>query len=295
MVMGDAGTAEVLLPQGGDAHDFQLRPSQAQDLATADVVIWLGPEMTPWLDRALKGLGRDEGLVLLDAPETMLVYRGGDEDAAQHEDGHNHAAAQKSESAAHEDHTKEAAHGHDHEEEGHAHEGVDPHAWLEPENARIWLGLIADALAKADPEQAAMYHANADAARQEIDATEAEVQAVLAPVKDKPFAVMHAAYGYFAAHFGVQIVGSLRSGDAVMPGAGHISDLQAGLQQSGAVCIFPEANHDASSAEQMAEATGLRLGRALDPEGSMLPPSTALYGDLLLGLATTMAECLADK
>ena len=37
-------------------------------------------------------------------------------------------------------------HGHDH-----GHEGLDSHAWLDPENARRWLGLLADELAALDP------------------------------------------------------------------------------------------------------------------------------------------------
>ena len=101
MVMGDVGAPVLLLPKGGDAHDFQLRPSQAANLDAADVVIWVGPEMSPWLERSLRGLGRDEGLALLDAPQTVTQ---GFEGEAGHDHGHGH--------------------GHDG-----GHDGVDPHAW----------------------------------------------------------------------------------------------------------------------------------------------------------------------
>ncbi|PUB18761.1 zinc ABC transporter substrate-binding protein [Yoonia sediminilitoris] len=49
LVMGDLGTADLLLPPGADAHDFALRPSDAERLGDADLVIWVGPELTPWL------------------------------------------------------------------------------------------------------------------------------------------------------------------------------------------------------------------------------------------------------
>jgi zinc transport system substrate-binding protein len=265
MVMGDLGTPEILLPMGGDAHDFQLRPSQARDLDSADLVIWVGPEMTPWLGRALESLGNGTNLPLLDAPETLA--RGFSEDAAEH----------------------------DHESHDHDHEGVDPHAWLEPENARIWSGLIAEALAQADPAQAAVYRANADAARDQVTTIEAEVAAVLAPVQDKPFAAAHDAYGYFAAHFGLNNLGSLRIGDAAPSGAQHLAELQAMLTDKGATCVFPEVNHQDDGVRQMAEATGAKLGAALDPEGSALTPGPALYGNLMRGLAKDLAECLADQ
>ncbi|MGO4907580.1 zinc ABC transporter substrate-binding protein [Pseudorhodobacter sp. W20_MBD10_FR17] len=259
MVMGDLGTPDMMLPRGGDAHDFQLRPSQAQDLATADLVIWVGPEMTPWMARAMDSLGSGLSLPLLDAPETLTRTFGAKDEGE------------------------------------HAHEGVDPHAWLEPENAQIWLGLIAEALAQTDPVQAETYRANAKAAQAEVTVIEADVAAVLAPIKDKPFAVAHDAYGYFAAHFGLQNEGSLRMGDAAPSGAAHLAELQDLLTADGAVCIFPEANHTDASARQMAEATGARLGAPLDPEGSMLTPGPALYGDLMRGLARSMAECLSQQ
>jgi zinc transport system substrate-binding protein len=270
MVMGDLGVPDMMLPQGGDAHVFQLRPSQAQDLAAADLVIWVGPEMTPWMERAINSLGSGVSLPLLDAPETLTRAFVAEEE-------------------------EEGEHDHENHEHGHAHEDVDPHAWLEPENARIWLGLIAEALAQANPAQAEIYRANAKAAQTEVAAIEADVVAILAPVKDKPFAVAHDAYGYFAAHFGLQNEGSLRMGDAAPSGAAHLADLQEMLKTDGAVCIFPEANHTDAGTRQMAEATGARLGAALDPEGSMFTPGPALYGDLMRGLARSMAECLSQQ
>ena len=265
MVMGDLGEPVLLLPQGADPHDFQLRPSQASDIDAADLVIWIGPEMSPWLARATESLGRNGGLALLDAPETLTQSYGAEAEGEEHD---LHA-------------------------DEHGHDGVNPHAWLEPENARIWLGLIAEALAGADPQDAAVYRANAVAAQAQVTQVEAEVVAVLAPVKHLPFGVLHDAYGYFTAHFGVQVAGSLRMGDAALPGAAHIAEMQEELRKTGAVCLFPEANHDTQALAQMAEATGLRLGGPLDPEGTMLPPGPALYGDLMRGLATTLAECLA--
>lgn len=65
-VMGEVGTPVALLPQGGDPHDFQLRPSQAALLADADLVFWDGPELIPALSDplvALAGQARVVGLL----------------------------------------------------------------------------------------------------------------------------------------------------------------------------------------------------------------------------------------
>ena len=62
-VMGDLGTPELLLAKGADEHDFQLKPSQAGAVAEAGLVVWIGPELTPWLDSALEA--RHEGAAAL--------------------------------------------------------------------------------------------------------------------------------------------------------------------------------------------------------------------------------------
>lgn len=260
-VMGDLGTPEVILARGASVHDFQLRPSQSAALADAGLVIWIGPELTPWLGRALEGLSKGGAqLALLDAEGTLR--RGYDEGAA-HDD-------------------------HDHE----AHGDTDPHAWLNPDNAAVWLDLIAGALAGQDPDHAATYAANAQAAKLGIAALDGRVKATLAGAQDKPFMVFHDGYGYFADHYGLQIVGSLAAGDATQPGAAHLVDLRDSLRAGGAVCLFPEAQHDPALAEQIAEGTGVRIGGALDPVGSMLDPGPDSYGVLLEGLAKTVSDCL---
>ena len=56
-VMGDLGTPTMLLPAGGDPHDFQMRPSQARALHDADLIVWDGPELMPALADAIAALG----------------------------------------------------------------------------------------------------------------------------------------------------------------------------------------------------------------------------------------------
>ncbi|MGL4280177.1 MAG: metal ABC transporter solute-binding protein, Zn/Mn family, partial [Albidovulum sp.] len=130
-VMGDLGTPELLVGGGADPHDYQLRPSQARALANAGAIFWIGPEMTPWLAEVVASSGAGAKVALLDLPGTHLRAF-----AAEH---------------AEEDHD-------------HAHEGRDPHAGLDPGNARIGLAAIAETLSTSDPENAAAYRANAEAA-----------------------------------------------------------------------------------------------------------------------------------
>ena len=286
MVMGDLGQPAVLLDKGSNAHDFQLRPSQSAALQEADLVVWVGPRMSPWLDRVLDGFGTVPQMRLLEVKGSHVQPFGATEAHDHDHEGHDHAAEEGHDHAAEE--------GHDHAGEGHAghkHEGLDPHAWLDPANGAVWLDAIAAELSRLDPENAPTYAANAAAGKAEIAAADARVAALLAPVQGKPFVVFHDAYGYFAAHYGLTVAGAVALGDATSPGAAHLRELQdkAGAK---ALCLFPEAAHDPKMLAQMAEATGVKLGVPLDPEGAALDRTAQVYPALLEGLATTLVDCL---
>ncbi|MFN3973070.1 MAG: zinc ABC transporter substrate-binding protein [Gemmobacter sp.] len=291
-VMGELGAPVLLLDRGADAHDFQLRPSQMQALSGAGLVVWAGPGMTPWLARVIDTAGVGSSLALLEAEGTHLQDFGAGADDHDHGDDHGHDHGQKAEATGHaHDHGEKAAEAaHDHD-----HSGTDPHAWLDPHNAEGWLGLIAAELSRLDPANAATYSANAAAAAEAVEALEDEITAMLAPVKDRPFVTFHDAYGYFTGHFGLRQVGSITLGDAASPGAQRLSALRAELAGQSALCVFPEANHDARLAVQLTDATGTKLGPVLDPEGSGFEPGPALYGDLLRGLAQGLVDCLGDS
>lgn len=295
-VMGDLGSPVLLLDRGADAHDFQLRPSQARAVADAALVVWTGPTMTPWLNRVLESGATGTRLALLEAEGTHLQPYGAGNAAHDHghaaEDDHDHGHDHGHD----DDHAEEAGHDHDHDHDhGHDHSGTDPHAWLDPHNAETWLALIAAELSRLDPDNAGTYGANAAAATADIEALEDEIAALLAPVRDRPFVTFHDAYGYFVGHFGLTQAGTIALGDAASPGAQRLSSLRAELGAGAAICVFPEANHDPRLAAQLAEATGTRLGPLLDPEGSALEPGPALYGDLMRGLARSLVECLGSE
>ncbi|WP_444666293.1 zinc ABC transporter substrate-binding protein [Cereibacter changlensis] len=321
-VMGDLGAPELLLDRGADAHSFQLRPSQARSLSTAGLVIWIGPEMTPWLDRTLESLGAKAQL-RLSTVAGLHVQDYGDAAAHEHEAGgeahgheehadhdpaehgheehadHDHAEHAEHDHAEHEhEHDAEPA-GHDHEEaghEGHSHSGLDSHLWLDPANARLWLPAIAAELGKLDPDNAATYAANAESAAAGVARLDAETAARLEAVQDRPFVVFHDAYGYFAAHYGLDVAATVAIGDASAPRCGAAERAARGAGGGGRGLHLPRgaARSEAGGAAGRG-GTPVKIGAPLDPQGSQLEPGAGLYAELLTGLATTLTDCLAER
>ncbi|MEZ5778713.1 MAG: zinc ABC transporter substrate-binding protein [Paracoccaceae bacterium] len=275
-VLGDLGEPVLLLETGADPHNFQLRPSQAGAIAAANLVVWIGPELTPWLERSLSAAPDVPALSLLRTKGVAL--RRFDEIGPDGPEG-DAAELPQPISAPHEN--------------GQNHEGIDPHAWLDPDNAALWIGTIADALAEMDPEHAATYRANASLAQARIAALDENLDAALANARARPFIVTHDALGYFAAHYGLTIAASISSGNAATPGAAHLTELRDLLEGGGILCIFPETGQDPKQLSILAEGTPAKIGPALDPEGRSIAPGSKLYLGLMQGLATALVDCIS--
>lgn len=263
-VMQGVASPQILLDQGNDPHSFQMRPSQARALSQADVLFFIGPELTPWLERAIYGVGiKGEAIELLEVEGTIL------REFEKHDEEH----------AAHET-----------DDDGHHHDGIDPHAWLMPLNSTIWLDHIADKLAHLDPENALTYHQNANTAKAHVEQLDAEISILLAPIKDMPIIVFHDAYGYFADHYGLTIAGTVKQGDAATPGAAHLVELRQIISQSDVFCAFGEDQHDPALLHTLFGDSNVSIG-VLDPFGSSLEYGPELYALLLHNMAYKIADC----
>lgn len=277
-VMGDAGTPSLLLEGSADPHSFQMRPSQARSLANADLLVWIGPELTPWLERATEGGSFSANKLTLLNQEMHLHEASDSGDHDDHDDHDDHAVS-------------EEAHGHDdHDDhEGHAH-SPDIHAWLDPLTAQSWLIEIAEALSEIDPENAALYGSNALSAQLRIDELVHNVQTQLDQANIGPIVVFHDAYAPFADRFGVTIAGALKEADHAAPSAAYLSELQDTIKESGVACVFlePQQSNELMDAVIGDQAVGRGV---LDPTGGTLVPGPLLYDALIQGLAVNIATC----
>ena len=266
-VMGDLGTPKLIVPPGTSPHGYAMRPSEARALQNADVTFWMGPDLTPWLGRAIKSLTGNAINVALSNSEDLVrhPFRTG-----ATFDSHDH---------------------HDHGDHGDEHEGLDPHLWLDPDNARILLGVISSTLAGLDPTHADTYRANAAQAKKAIAALTHELDAALQPIRGRPFIVFHDAYQYFEHRFNVDASGSVALGDASSPGPARIAAIRQKVQTLGAHCVFSEPQFRSKIITTVIEGTTARSA-TLDPLGATIKPGPELYSQLLRNLGDNLLTCL---
>ena len=264
-IMQGAGAPQLLLRPGASPHDYAMRPSEAAALARARVIFWLGPDMEGFLVRPLQALSTDANTVALAAVPGLLRL------PARDRDGRRPAP----------------------DDSGRGHR-VDPHMWLDPVNARLWLTVIAETLGQAEPARAAHYRANAAAAALELRRLETEIDARLTPLRQRPFLVFHDAYQYFESRFRLPAAGAVTVSDGRRPGPRQVSRIRRRIRQAKVVCIFAEPQFEPKLIATIVEGSRVRRG-SLDPIGAALEPGPALYAKLLRNLAAALTDCLSPE
>lgn len=296
-VMEGVGVPTLIVTPGASPHQYQMRPSQAAALQDADIVVWMGESLTPWLEETVDTLSGDAAhLALLETEGTTLyAFR---EMAVFGDHGHGDAHDEHDHAEKHDDHGHTEKHddhaGHGHDDHGHSHDGADGHAWLSTDNAAHWVGVIADTLAARDPENAATYAANAEAARAELATLKSEISATLEPVRGARFVVFHDAYQYFEMEFGLNAAGAISMSDAARPSPARIAEVQEEVAEANVRCVLSEPQFNPDLVATVMDGTPARTAVA-DPQGLGLEPGAALYPQLMRNLAGALATCLTPE
>ncbi len=280
-VMDGAGAPDVLLPPGASPHQFSLAPSDARSLSQADVVFWIGPQLSAWMEAPLGSLATAAEIVDLSGVSglTVLAARAGGRFPE-----HDHAD---------DDHDHDHAHEIAEEEDGHTHSAdsaTDPHYWLDPRNATIMADAMATRLAGRDPGNAALYRDNAAAFASEMATLEAELRDALAPVRETGFVVHHDGFQYFESRFGLSAAGSVAGFAADTGGVRRMAELREAITEHSVLCAFTEPQLPSKALESLAEGAGLRIA-TLDPLGV----EGESYATLLRKLADQALDCLAPE
>jgi len=309
-IMEGVGKPKLLLPPGTSPHYFSLRPSDARSLQEADVIFWVGPELTPQLSDPFEALApQAQSIELLDTPANeLLPYRDSailnlvddnhhDHDHTEdkhddhdHDAHHDHAAHETENHEEHHEHKDE--HGHDEHahEHHHDHDGNDPHAWLSPENAQVWLDVMTKTLAEADADNAETYRSNAERTKNHLKKVTSDIQQKLQAAGAVSYVVYHDAYQYFEHFFDVPSRGAILVSDAAPPSAARIAKLRAMVQQEKVSCVFSEPQFQPKLINAVFESGNVRVSQ-IDPLGALIPEGPSLYENLLLQISDQIAQC----
>lgn len=293
-VGGDAIEEHQILQPNSDPHDYEPRPEDVRETATANVVFVNGQDLDPWMESVVSESGSEATVVDLgeDLPSTVEnsghAHEGeeGHSDEAHSEEDH---AREGEETGAHseEEHSDEAGHSHDGE--------YDPHWWNDPANAEAAVESVRDSLIEADPDNEQVYTENAESYLAEIRTLDEEIAACMAEVPEDQRKLVsdHEAFGYLTDRYDIEFVGAVIPSQSTQAqaSAGDTAELVRTIEGEDVRAVFPEASVSASLAQTIADETGASAeytlyGDALGPEGS--------DGDTYLKMMSANANALTQ-
>ena len=246
-VGGSKVTVESLVPKGGEVHTFDPSPSDVVKIGEAQLVVLNGLGLDEWLAGLVADAGSSAPIVELAEDLDGVDYL----EAGEHEED---GAAD--------------------EPDAHADEAFNPHLWLNVDYARKYAARIAEALAAADPDDAASYAAGLAAFDARLATLDDEIRTAIAtiPEANRRIVSFHEAFGYFAAAYGLEVVGVIVEAPGQDPSAGEVAALVEAIRASGARAVFTEAQFSPDLAETVASEAGVSVVRDLYNDSLGDPP-----------------------
>ena len=255
-VVGDRMEVRVIAGPDVDAHHFQARPSHAEAVRGARLVLRNGAGFDGWFSRLIASTGfagvnvvATEGITLRGAAATP---------------GHNHG-------------------------------GQDPHAWQDARLAIAYLRNIEAGLIRADAPGEAEYRARAAAAVARLEALDGWVRAEIAKVPETRRVVVtsHDAFAYFGAAYGVRFRAPQGMATNAEPSAQQVAALIRQIRAENITAVFMENMANPATLRRLAEESGVRVrGRLYADALSASDGPAATYEAMMRHNVTLMTAAM---
>ena len=249
-VGGDRVSVRSLVPPGGEPHTFDPRPSDVTAFVDADLVVMNGLGLDDWVVDLVGEAGSDAPVVRLGEELPGAEYLADDEG-----------------------------------------DGLNPHLWLNVAYAMGYVDRIAAALAEVDPDEVEGYEGRASEYRAELEELDASARAQLATIPEERRRVVafHQAFLYFAAAYGLEVVGVVVDAPGQDPSAGEVAALIDAIRESGVSAILSEDQFPTDLVDQIAAETGVTVVADLYSDSLGDPP-----GDTYVGMIRYDVERLVE-
>jgi zinc/manganese transport system substrate-binding protein len=255
-IAGDRATVRAIAGPNADAHHFQPRPSDAEALRGATLVVRNGLGFDGWMDRMLQAAQHRGPVVTATEgiPPRRMVPAG-------HAHGENAGRPQAP-----------------------ARPIPDPHAWQDARLGAAYARTIARALAAADPPNAAAHLAAGEAYAARLLALHGWIleQVAAVPEARRVVVTSHDAFGYFGAAYGIRFLAPQGISPEAEPSARQVAALIRQIRAEGITAVFLENLSNPATLERLAREAGVRVrGRlyadALSEPGGPAPTYEAMF------------------
>ncbi|MGE0089187.1 MAG: metal ABC transporter solute-binding protein, Zn/Mn family [Bacteroidales bacterium] len=165
----------VMVPEGNDPHTYEPSAKQMQNLSNSSAYFRMGyiEFEQAWMTK-FEALNPKMKIVDLSINANLIM--------------------------------PEESHDHDHESDHHHHEGVDPHIWSSPVEAKKMCNIIFSNLTELYPQYNDEFTANYNQLNREIDSLDLYIKTQLDGLETRKFMIYHSALAYFARDYQLEQV-----------------------------------------------------------------------------------------
>lgn len=296
---GDLISVKTIVGAGQDAHVYSPSIADAQAVAAADLILFIGLGFEGFADDLVSASGTEAVRITVTDSLPLDLHEEeehhgeehdehGHEDHSDEHDKHGHG----DEHEDHEDHKEDAAdfHAHDHGE-------VDPHAWGAVANVVAFAETIAEELGKLDPDNAVTYAQTAEAYVTELLAAKASftVRIEALPADHRTVVTTHDAFGYLAEETGLTFLAAKGVTTGSAASASSVFGLIEQLNSLPHAALFVEGIENPALIQQIADETGYEVGGALYSDALSGPEGpAATYLDMYTYNMESILSALED-
>ena len=267
---GDRVEVSSLLPLGSDPPTWEPSPSDVERVAQADIAFGNGLDLEPAASKVIEpNLDGSAPFVLLaekaeEAGATVAKLPEGFEEEGE-------AAAPQG-----------------------GEPGDDPHMWMDPANAVLYVGIIRDSLTKADPGGKSSYDTNYDGYVSTIEDVKSYVSDKVndVPKTNRKLVTTHDAFGYFARAYGLSIVAFVAPSPGQETSPQDIANLSKAMKDERVPAVFvePQVHAESEILRQAGDDAGVQVCTLYSDS---LDDKVSTYIELLRFNADELARCLA--
>jgi zinc transport system substrate-binding protein len=242
----DRVEVSLLLPPGVEAHSFEPKPSDIIKISGADLFIYTGKFMEPWVDAVLKGVTNPK-LKVVDASVGIPLLTA-ESEAHEPEPGHKQGETTAT------GRSKENGRRHP------GHPDVDPHMWLDLGNAAQMVDTIAAGFIEVDPAHRDLYARNAEEYKQKLAALDARFRNELSRCAKREFIQGgHFTFGYLARRYNLTYIAALGFTPDSQPSPRQLMALSKQIKEHGLKHVYYEELMEPRVAETLSRETGATL------------------------------------
>jgi manganese/iron transport system substrate-binding protein len=173
---------------------------------------------------------------------------------------------------------------------------INPHFWLDPVYAELYVAEIERALTTADPANASAYKTNAAAEVKRLAELDRWTRGRIAgiPPERRVMIAFHDAWFYFDKRYGIRDVGAIETSPGKEPSAAELAALIATAKADHVRAIFAEPEFSPKLAKQLAEGAGITTVTDLYDDSLGDTPELSSYEGMMHHNVDTIVTALGS-